>query len=426
MGKRIVIFHYHLNPGGVTRIVESQVESLLDDDREREIIILCGKVANKGNLQTNGVKIIENELFNYIDENITDYHKVYQKTKEALLNEIKETDILHVHNLNLGKNPIITLIFSELAREGYSLVNHAHDFAEDREKNWKLLKSVIETEFGGNLNQVLYPSLNNYLFACLNSFDYNRLLSYGVERNKVTMVPNPVIFSERSTSFNAEEICETLQISPAKKTITYPVRVIRRKNIGEFILLCYLFQDIANWVVTQPPKNPVEITPYEKWKNFCLKENIPVCFEAGTKVDFEALIKMSDYCITTSIQEGFGMVYMEPWLLGTPVIGRDIEMVTKDLINSGVSFPLLYNSIQIDEGKDFGQLDMDEQILFILKIKKDANTRKKLFQLNPFLNEMLNDISNTLISENKNLILKEYSLEKFSQRLNGIYKRFTE
>ena len=425
MSKRIVIFHYHLNPGGVTRIIESQVESILANNPKQEILVHCGKISDKEKLNKKGVLIIENDLFNYLDENQANIHQIYDDTKNALLKNIKETDILHVHNLNLGKNPVITLLFSELANEGFPLVNHAHDFAEDREKNWNFLKQVIEVDFKQNLNKVLYPQLENYQFACLNSFDYNRLLSYGVEEQRVHLVPNPVIFTESTTTFDAKEICNDLQISPSKKTITYPVRVIRRKNIGEFILLCLLLKEEANWVVTQPPKNPVEIVPYDKWKDFCLKENIPVCFEAGTKVDFEGLIKMSDFCITTSIQEGFGMVYMEPWLLGTPVIGRNIEMVTKDLISSGVNFPLLYNSILIDESKDFGQMSMEDQMQFIIRIKKDIIAKNELFKLNPFLPKMLNDISNTLISENKDIILKEYSLTKFSQRLNGIYKRIT-
>ena len=61
-----------------------------------------------------------------------------------------------------------------------------------------------------------------------------------------------------------------------------------------------------------------------------------------------------------------------------------------------------------------------------IEIENDNFAKKTLFELNPFLLKMLNTIDNDLISENKSIILKEYSLDKFSERLNGIYKRFTD
>jgi hypothetical protein len=51
--------------------------------------------------------------------------------------------------------------------------------------------------------------------------------------------------------------------------------------------------------------------------------------------------------ITTSIGEGFGMAYLEPWLLGTPVVGRDLPKVTGDFAASGMSFDWLYPGIPV-------------------------------------------------------------------------------
>ena len=62
------------------------------------------------------------------------------------------------------------------------------------------------------------------------------------------------------------------------------------------------------------------------------------------------------------------MVYMEPWLLGTPVGGRNLGFITSDLKNSGMVFPLLYDQIKVEannEIKDFGSLDMEDQMDFI-------------------------------------------------------------
>jgi glycosyltransferase involved in cell wall biosynthesis len=220
-----------------------------------------------------------------------------------------------------------------------------------------------------------------------------------------------------------------LGINEKKLLITYPVRVIRRKNIGEFILLTLLFSEEANWVVTQPPKNPVEIVSYEAWKQFCLKNNIKLVFEAGVKVKFEELILASDWCFTTSIQEGFGMVYMEPWLLGTPVGGRNLDYITADLSSSGMIFPMLYDQIQVEteEGfTDFATLNVDQQMNVISDLLNKRDNQQKTIRDNPLLKIIFEPIDTDIIESNRSTIINEYSLQKYAKRLEGIYQEFTK
>ena len=427
---RIVIFHYHLNPGGVTRIIESQIETLRQHDSSADILVVCGDCLAPEEIMKRGAQVVIEPLFNYLTDE-SDIKGTYVKIYQTLKSIARESDIFHAHNLNLGKNPLVTLAMVNLClEEGLNVVNHAHDFAEDREVNWNFYKRIIEDEFQEDLQQVLYPSVDNYQFAVLNSHDKKRLLEYGVNDSSVHLVPNPVSMNI-STEANRENssIWDALKISKEKILVTYPVRVIRRKNIGEFILLTSLLGDKANWVVTQPPKNPVEIEPYKKWKDFCKENNIAVCFEAGTKVDFEELLQISDVCITTSIKEGFGMVFMEPWLFNTPVLGRDIPMVTSDLRNSGVQYPVLYSEFLVEiDGieQDFSSLPDDKQKEVILLVLNDSKYLEKVWQTNTFLNKFLNTIDKNIINQNKEIILQQYSLEKFAERLDGIYRRFTD
>ncbi len=221
-------------------------------------------------------------------------------------------------------------------------------------------------------------------------------------------------------------MAEKLSIDSSKKIVTYPVRVIKRKNIGEFILFAALYSNMANWIVTQPPKNPLEIEDYESWKEFCYDNEIDIAFEAGTKVDFEELILGSDFCITTSIREGFGMAYLEPWLMGTPVIGRNIDYVTTDIKNSGILFPLLYDKLLVSDPSgniDFKELTICEQKNLIQEIIHDECKRDSLFISNPFLTNFLDEISEEVIKKNRQVIQEKYSLEKYGERLNEIYQR---
>lgn len=425
----IIIFHYHLNPGGVTRIIESQVQTLLEERNYNEIKVITGNCEEKSYFTNLGVDIQVFPEINYLLPEQTNYREIYHSITAILSGICNKEDILHFHNLNLGKNPLVTLAVSKLAGEGYKVVNHAHDFAEDRPANYDFLEKIIEGEFNKNISSVLYPHIDNYNFAVLNSYDLNRLSELGVSQEHSFLLPNPVVFSSRKLEGTPadwkNEITSQLAIQPDKKIITYPVRVIRRKNIGEYILLAHLFSEEASWLVTQPPKNPVEIEPYEKWKAFCEKENINVIWEAGTKCDFEKLLKATDICFTTSIQEGFGMVFMEPWLLGTAVKGRDIPMVTLDLKQSGVEFPVLYPQFLMPDNKELHEHDLEEQFEIIQSIKEEPNQKKMLFEMNTFLSELLNPVEDALIKRNNEVILSEYSLKTYGKKLNEIYRAIT-
>ena len=430
--KRVVIIHYHLNPGGVTRIIESQVQALRNFDPSLEILVLTASCENPGLLKKSGADIRIEYRLNYLNEN-TDYEVEYNALHDFFSNTLRKDDILHVHNLNLGKNPVLTLVISELNSKGYPVVNHVHDFAEDRPPNYQFLENVLKKISHRPVKEILYPCLENIYYIVLNTSDKRKLTGLGVDIDKISVVPNPVILSSEYKKHDRDEvrlsIIQKLQLDKTKKIVTYPVRVIRRKNIGEFILLAALFQDTANWLVTQPPRNPLELKPYLEWKKFCDQKNISVFFEVGILVDFESLILSSDFCITTSIKEGFGMVYMEPWLFEVPVIGRNLSNITPDLEGAGIVFPLLYPSINVSWNKsvvDFATMSMTDQMQFVSNLVESSEKAEELFSQNDFLRKLLTSVDQNLIDKNKAIILKEFSLENYAKRLAGIYQKFTE
>ncbi len=424
---QIVIAHSHLNPGGVTRIIQSQVESLPDES----IKVLVGNCTLPESITSKGAELHIIEELNYLENrNYSEreasmlLHKIYHKIKAQLHPDA----ILHFHNLNLGKNPIVTYAVYLLAKEGVKIFNHAHDFAEDRPSNYKFLEEIISGILKEPLREVMYPHLTNYQYGVLNSFDFERLLKYGISKERIEWLPNPVEFNISGNILNKQqakkEISELLKLDESKLLVTYPVRVIRRKNIGELILLSVLFSEEVNFVVTQPPKNPVEISFYNEWLQFCRNENTGVIFEAGNKVDFEKLIIASDFCITTSYQEGFGMVYLEPWLLNTPVVGRNIDYISRDFINDGFHFSALYQQLKISEtGNDFKELKPAEQMKIISDVKNNQKKKEKIFEQNKGLKSLFEKVDNTTIEKNKKIIKTKYSLKGYGIKLQNRYKK---
>lgn len=116
---------------------------------------------------------------------------------------------------------------------------------------------------------------------------------------------------------------------------TYPVRGIRRKNLGEFALLAALFPE-HNYILTLAPKNPLEADAYDVWTEQVRRLGLPMHVNAGALWPFEEIMAQSAGAVTTSIREGFGLAFLEPWTLGKAVTGRDLPDITRDFKAHGI------------------------------------------------------------------------------------------
>lgn len=427
----VLILHYHLNPGGVTRIIESQIQSIYLNDSDFKIKVLCGN--NSATPDLRNTEILRNNLLNYVDKAISEDDLIKNLSDLLLLirSMLKSKTVVHSHNPNLGKNPALTVAMHQLASEGVPVINHYHDFPEDRPDNMQLLNRVIPAMSTEKTNDILYPHFQNYNYAVLNSCDYKRLLLKGIFPQHIHLLPNPV--PEQKTAGRNKEalkkkVCSDLGFNSSKILCTYPVRAIKRKNIGEFILMAALFAEFANFAITLAPLNPDEIPAYKRWKDFCTHNFINIGFEAGERVNFEELISGSDFCMTTSVREGFGMIYLEPWLLGTPVIGRELSCVLDDLKKQGLKFPRLYDRMEVTVGTDtcdFKDLTQDEQEVVISEVISGHRFRNKIIELNKYLITWFNNIPREIIENNQKIIQQKFSLKEYGRQLLGIYSEIT-
>ncbi len=428
--KKIDIIHYHLKPGGVTKIIQSQIESL-QKQGDFEIRLLCGECRDPETYQKMGVELIIDEALNYADFKEKDENAIsknIQNVKEVAEKLLEKDRIIHFHNLNLGKNPYWMIAINELVDQGFLVINHTHDFSEDRKENQEFINRIVEKHAGLNVKQVMYPGADNYHIATLTRHDYERVKQNGTSEKQIHYLPNPISQEEvipASSNETRDQVYADLGLDNNKGLVTYPVRGIRRKNIGEFILLAHMFGNRANFVITLPPENPAEKKQYDRWKQYCDEKQIPVTFEAGQKTDFINLITSSDFCITTSVREGFGMVFLEPWMMSTPVMGRNLKNITKDLIKEGISFPGLYNFIRVPvkgDLVDFAELKFEQQKKVINQIIEDKMLANIIFVSNSHLKKMFQPVTQNILSENQEIIKNKFSIASYGARLEKLYR----
>ena len=436
----IVIIHYHLRPGGVTRVIERAVESLGD---RVDLLCLSGEAPAPGDALTPITEPFQ--PLAYASAMPADFKQVAEDlrfTATRLLG--REPDIWHIHNHALGKNGFTPALVKHLADAGCRMLLQPHDFAEDgRPDNYRLLRDQL----GDQLETVLYPAADHIWYAPINFRDKSFLEQIGLRH--VHELPNAVTAHAPAETGSADKT--------GSRTVVYPARAIRRKNMGEFLLWSLLAPEGYTFQRTLAPRNPVWQKTYQDWVDFAKELQLPVEFDAGRKHDFSALIRDAEVLISTSIAEGFGLAFLEPWLEGKNLIGRKLPEITPDFEDEGLDLSGLYATLPVplawageslfldrlrsglqnsyaaysrtfdetvfdqafallvDDGRvDFGILDEELQQNVIRHL---ANHEADRMRLPAFDTSM----EASLLQNNRQVVEDQYSLEAYGRRLHSLY-----
>ena len=227
-----------------------------------------------------------------------------------------------------------------------------HDFAEDfRSANYGRLRAVLTPGGTERLPHLLYPQGRHIHYAVLNRRDETMLRTAGVAATQLHLLPNPVQPPERLTdrATGRARLAERFGIRGESRYVLYPVRGIRRKNLGETLLWAALTRDVAVFGVTLAPLNPLERHRYARWCTVASELHLPCIFEVGGEdgLTLAENFAACDRVLTTSLAEGFGLVFLEACLSQRPLIGRDLPEVTSDFVQRGVTFTGLHSRVDV-------------------------------------------------------------------------------
>lgn len=432
---KIAFIHYHLKTGGVTTVVRQQAEVL----RGRcQCLVLAGSLPDTDfPVQTAEIPELG---YTQPDQKPFDPADVAESIIGAIYARFDgQCDVVHVHNPTLAKNKQFLQILAHLQRRQMKLFLQIHDFAEDG----RPLSYFPET----------YPS--NCHYGVLNYRDYAILRRAGLKAEGLHIIPNMV-----------NPVSEIRPDTNIGDFVLYPIRAIRRKNVGEAILLSLFFQSNQKLIITLPPHSPADMISYQDWKSFVTTHGLAVEFEAGLDRDFKTLVAAAAFLITTSITEGFGFSFLEPWMYNKLLWGRKIDNISRDFEKNGIRLDHLYDALEVPvdwldrtqlfdrwiscvqhacdvfhhsiemsciteafdritaNGRvDFGLLSEGFQRQIIRRVLADRKNVAILKQMNPFLSYP-GEVSqkDTLIRENKEAILKNYDRSSYSKRLMEIYR----
>ena len=371
-----------------------------------------------------------------------------------------DPDIWHFHNHSLGKNTALPGLIGLMAAAGEALLLQMHDFAEDgRPHNYHLNQSQA-----GAAEQ-LYPQTAQVHYAVLNERDRAFFQQTGIAREQLHLLANPVESSQALDPPARAEVQQIRDTLNAGRLFLAPVRAVRRKNFGEILLWAALAREGDVFATTLGPTNQDYLAPYQRWTAFARSHKLPVHFGVAEHYPhwrFEALMQSADAILTTSIAEGFGLAFLEPWLFGKAIVGRNLPPISADFVAHGIDLSALYNAIgipaewldlpnlrselhaglqqayaayatplpadsveralgaiQLPNGQiDFAGLNESQQQAVISRLVQDADARQ---QISASLSDAL--AGPATIQDNAAIIRERYSVRAYAQSLKQLYQQ---
>ncbi|TWT93382.1 Phosphoglycolate phosphatase [Botrimarina colliarenosi] len=434
---QLAILHHHLNRGGVTSVIVNQLRALATlpaaerperpERPERVVVLYDGQRDGWPETSPEGfpIELVIEPALAYDRAAAAADPAGLAATLAARLAEnglTADTTLLQVHNHALGKNVSLPGALRRLADGGWRMLLQVHDFAEDnRPDNYRHLQVSLSESDPDRLGGLLYPQAPGVHYATLTERDADLFRAAGVAAERLHTLPNPV--SEFSGMPPREEarsrVLPALGLPKDAQLVVYPVRGIRRKNLGEMLLLSALAPEGTYFAVTLRPKNPAEAASFDRWRRLADSLDLPCCFDTGGPkeqggygCDFLETLAAADAIVTTSVAEGFGMVFLEAWLAGKPLIGRDLPEITREFKAAGMRFRSLWAELRAAESleNDFARLTATEQAEVI------QATRRPTVPLDLGIEAAAGDIA-----ANAAVVREHYNTESIGRRLKVVF-----
>ena len=480
---RITIFHYHLQPGGVTNVIQLGAKALINHFPDlKHLRLVCGRQDNTEVImkdirkEIDAVGLIADDLkFEICIEPQIDYQETDSeldadtigKFAGKLLGDYGDS-FWWIHNYQLGKNPLFTAAILKTAEmhPEQKMFLQIHDFPEcARYDNLeKLLAAGVRNP---------YPQTASIAYGLINGRDTGILREAGINRNSIFLLNNPV---ENETEGDEPTQTDAAGITREKfyshfrsefpgiredgKILFYPVRTIRRKNALEAGLIAAISEVPVNLVLSLPGVSDSEKEYSGVCENCFRKGLIPGIWGSGTVKhkdvpSYRIMLQLCDLILSTSVQEGFGYLFINSVRLGVPLVARDLDILDgiRDVFHDDHSYfyksltvPLEKNEAGLirdayekktdklkpyisagavkklkdrtsalgsDSRIDFSYLSVEKQVEILERLNESDNYKKELHSLN-------SDIMNTIYTQlEKGRYSSSTEMERFSLKAHA-------
>jgi len=256
---------------------------------------------------------------------------------------------------------------------------------------------------------------------------------YGIN---VDILKNSVICENfyKNNQKKDNELRENLEklgmVLPNEKIIAVPNRIVDRKNIEESLMITKLLNEstddkyrllVTTSIKKNEPNNFFQIQYQKNLEALAKKHKIPSTLGEisevidGENLNIGNLYHIADLALSTSVKEGFGYMFVEPWISETALIGRHIEHVIPDFNKNGLDLRHLYDEDILVDGpiykkriKNLDQILSDKKLMCETIDKLQINERR--------------NYAKNVLEQNKEAVEKNYNHVKIADELASYLK----
>jgi glycosyltransferase involved in cell wall biosynthesis len=364
---KLIVVHYHFRPGGIRRIIELGAPCLVKGASEpvSEVILAGGELPDSDWQQTFQqalrpvpARYFVQPEFGYLSEQSAPGLEIEHRIREAferLLEQDCHRDCLvWAHNLGIARNLLLSRELEEVCRrKKIPLVSHHHDWwFDNRWLRWpemrhfgiRTLKAAAEAVFPKN-PLVVHAGINHADVTAMQRGLPER--AFWLPNLTERMLPPAPSQIRKAKRWLSEKLGE--KNGPVW---VVPCRLLRRKNLAEALLLARWLRPEA-WLVSTGKISSLDEKSYaekliragrkRRWK-------MALCILEGEEraPSIPELLAASEAVLLTSVQEGFGLPFVEAAACERPLIARAIPNIAPDLDQFGFKFHQYYQEILID------------------------------------------------------------------------------
>jgi glycosyltransferase involved in cell wall biosynthesis len=376
---KLIIVHNHFRPGGVRRVIELAAPCLVRQSKDQieEVVIVTGespsaewKQAFALSLKPAVTSIITHPSLGYVsdlDLSPTNLRAALAGLfKEILGSEQARRSVIWAHNQGLGRNLLIAeaLLRAVKGQSNCDLVLHHHDWWFDN--RWSRWREMQRCGFRSlaEVASVIFAAVTNVHHIAISRFDSSILQRFMPER--VFWLPNPIDAFEPSGSRSVWKRRVKRKRGTSQPMWLMPCRLLRRKNIAEGLLLTRWLRPDATLVTTAGISSPGESAYADALEAAATRGKWPLRLgilsgKRDSQQRIRELLHDTEAILLTSLQEGFGLPYIEAAAASRPLFARRLPNIAPDLQSFGLRLPYIYREILIDPSLFNWRAEVDRQ-----------------------------------------------------------------
>ena len=304
------------------------------------------------------VKVVVRPAFGYLSELALEGKSLGHRVVEGIVDLLGEVAhdgcLIWAHNLGLGRNLCLARALTATChRVGVPLIAHHHDWWF--ENRWHHFAAMREPGF---------RKLDAVASAVLAASP--RICHVAINRGDATVLEKhfPGLAGWLPTPVEPEALPSAGRVAAARGWLReqlgedapvwlFPCRLLRRKNIAEALLLTRWLRPEA-WLVTTGGVSSAEEQAYTdalvagtRAHGWRLRLGV-LQGDENTKPTVPELAAVSEAVLLTSLQEGFGLPYLEAAAARRPLVARRLPHIAPDLSKFGFKFPQCYREVWMD------------------------------------------------------------------------------